>query len=135
MRSKGPILALQAGADEHITKVENDAFEAALSAAGVEHEIVVYDGAPHSFFDRKQEQFAEASEDAWSRTLRFIERFGQRAHLVQGVRDGRTSSTSGRVSTDAPVVTKRSKGNVVEAPGGAGNPAKFRYTPPARGAP
>ena len=73
---EGPILALQAGADEHITKVENDAFEAALSAAGVDHEIVVYDGAPHSFFDRKQEQFAEASEDAWSRTLRFIERFG-----------------------------------------------------------
>ena len=29
----------------------------ALTAAGVEHEIVVYDGAPHSFFDRKQEDF------------------------------------------------------------------------------
>ncbi len=72
---EAPILALQAGADEHITKVENDAFEAALREAGVEHEIVVYDGAPHSFFDRKQEAFAEASEDAWSRTLRFIERF------------------------------------------------------------
>jgi carboxymethylenebutenolidase len=71
-----PILALQAGADQNITKVENDAFEAALSAAGVEHEIVVYDGAPHSFFDRKQQEFAEASEDAWSRTLRFIERLG-----------------------------------------------------------
>jgi carboxymethylenebutenolidase len=71
-----PILALQAGADQNITKVENDAFEAALSAAGVEHEIVVYDGAPHSFFDRKQEEFAEASEDAWSRTLRFIDRLG-----------------------------------------------------------
>ena len=25
--------------------------------AGVEHEIVTYDGAPHSFFDRKQEEF------------------------------------------------------------------------------
>jgi carboxymethylenebutenolidase len=70
-----PILALQAGADQNITKVENDAFEAALSAAGVDHEIVVYDGAPHSFFDRKQEEFAEASDDAWSRTLRFIEQF------------------------------------------------------------
>jgi carboxymethylenebutenolidase len=70
---EAPILALQAGADEHITKVENDAFEAALREAGVEHELVVYDGAPHSFFDRKQEQFAEASEDAWKRTLRFIE--------------------------------------------------------------
>jgi carboxymethylenebutenolidase len=69
---EAPILALQAGADPHITKVENDSFEAALSEAGVEHEIVVYDGAPHSFFDRKQEEFADASEDAWSRTLAFI---------------------------------------------------------------
>jgi len=69
-----PILALQAGADQNITKVENDAFERALTGAGVEHELVVYDGAPHSFFDRKQEEFADASEDAWRRTLAFIER-------------------------------------------------------------
>jgi dienelactone hydrolase len=33
----------------------------------VEHEVVVYDGAPHSFFDRKQSEFAEASDDAWHR--------------------------------------------------------------------
>jgi carboxymethylenebutenolidase len=67
-----PILALQAGDDQGITADNNAAFEQALSAAGVEHEIVTYDGAPHSFFDRKQEQFAEASEDAWRRTLAFI---------------------------------------------------------------
>jgi carboxymethylenebutenolidase len=35
---------------------------------------VTYDGAPHSFFDRKQEQFADASDDAWARVLRFVER-------------------------------------------------------------
>jgi carboxymethylenebutenolidase len=69
-----PILALQAGADQNITKVENDAFEHALTDAGVEHELVVYDGAPHSFFDRKQEEFADASADAWRRTLAFVER-------------------------------------------------------------
>jgi carboxymethylenebutenolidase len=73
---EAPILALQAGADQNITEVENSAFEAALTAAGVDHELVVYEGAPHSFFDRKQEEFAEASEDAWTRTLGFIERFG-----------------------------------------------------------
>jgi carboxymethylenebutenolidase len=67
-----PILALQAGDDQGITADDNAAFEQALSAAGVEHEIVTFDGAPHSFFDRKQEQFAEASEDAWRRTLAFI---------------------------------------------------------------
>ena len=68
-----PILALQAGADQNITQVENDAFERALTDAGVEHELVVYDGAPHSFFDRKQEEFADASADAWRRVLAFID--------------------------------------------------------------
>jgi carboxymethylenebutenolidase len=69
-----PILALQAGADQHITSEDNEAFEQALSDAGVEHELVVYEGAPHGFFDRKQDEFAGASEDAWNRTLEFIER-------------------------------------------------------------
>ena len=68
-----PILALQAGDDQGITADDNAAFEAALTGAGVEHEIVVYDGAPHSFFDRKQEQFADASDDAWRRTLAFVD--------------------------------------------------------------
>ena len=48
--------------------------ERALGEAGVEHELVVYEGAPHSFFDRKQEEFAAASEDAWARVLDFLER-------------------------------------------------------------
>lgn len=61
---EAPILALQAGADANITAEDNDAFERALGEAGVEHELVVYEGAPHSFFDRKQEEFAAASEDA-----------------------------------------------------------------------
>jgi carboxymethylenebutenolidase len=71
---KAPILALQAGDDQNITAEQNAAFDDALTAAGVEHEIVTFDGAPHSFFDRKQEQFAAASEDAWRRVLDFIER-------------------------------------------------------------
>jgi len=70
---EAPILALQAGADQHITAEENAAFDEALKAAGVEHEVVTYDGAPHSFFDRKQENFAAASDDAWARVLAFIE--------------------------------------------------------------
>ena len=67
-----PILALQAGADQNISAEDNAAFEAALEAAGVEHELVTYEGAPHSFFDRKQEEFQSASDDAWARTLAFI---------------------------------------------------------------
>jgi carboxymethylenebutenolidase len=68
-----PVLALQAGDDQAITAEDNEMFERALTEAGVEHEIVTYDGAPHSFFDRKQEEFAGASEDAWQRVLDFIE--------------------------------------------------------------
>ena len=74
---EAPILALQAGADQNITADQNEAFERALADAGVEHELVVYEGAPHSFFDRKQEEFAAASEDAWGRVLDFIERHGR----------------------------------------------------------
>ena len=69
-----PILALMGGADQAIGPEQVAALDDALAAAGVEHEVVSYEGAPHSFFDRKQEEFAEASEDAWQRTLAFIER-------------------------------------------------------------
>ena len=69
---RAPILALQAGADQNITAEDNAAFDAALNEAGVEHELITYEGAPHSFFDRKQTEFKAASDDAWSRTLAFI---------------------------------------------------------------
>jgi carboxymethylenebutenolidase len=72
---EAPILALQAGADQNITPEQNAAFDQALTEAGVEHEIVIYPDAPHSFFDRKQADFAGASEDAWNRTLAFIDRY------------------------------------------------------------
>ena len=69
-----PILALQAGADQNITAEDNAGFERALEEAGVEHELVTYEGAPHSFFDRKQADFADASTDAWNRVLAFVEK-------------------------------------------------------------
>jgi carboxymethylenebutenolidase len=72
-RMTAPILALQAGDDQNITAEHNAAFDAALTAAGVEHEVVTYAGAPHSFFDRKFEEYAGASDDAWRRVLAFIE--------------------------------------------------------------
>ncbi len=71
-----PILALQAGDDQSITADDNAELERALAAAGVEHELVTYAGAPHSFFDRRYDEFADASADAWDRVLRFIERHG-----------------------------------------------------------
>jgi carboxymethylenebutenolidase len=75
---EAPILALQAGADQNITSEHNAQFDRALQGAGVDHEIVTYEGAPHSFFDRKQEEFADASNDAWRRVLTFIERHAER---------------------------------------------------------
>ena len=69
---EAPILALQAGADAHITSEANAELDRALDAAGVEHELVSYEGAPHGFFDRKHEEFAGASEDAWNRVLDFV---------------------------------------------------------------
>jgi carboxymethylenebutenolidase len=72
-RIDAPILALQAGDDANITAEHNEAFDAALSAAGVEHDVVTFAGAPHSFFDRHHADFQEQSEDAWRRTLAFID--------------------------------------------------------------
>ncbi len=71
---EAPLLALMAGDDHAIGADQGVAFEAALREAGAEHEVVTYPGAPHSFFDRRQEDFAAESEDAWERTLAFIER-------------------------------------------------------------
>jgi carboxymethylenebutenolidase len=73
---EAPILALMGGADQGIPVEDVRAFEDALEEAGVLHEVVVYDGAPHSFFDRKFEEHADASGDAWNRVVAFIERHG-----------------------------------------------------------
>ncbi|MFO7571222.1 MAG: dienelactone hydrolase family protein [Gaiellaceae bacterium] len=71
-----PILALMAGDDPGIPVDDVNAFDEALDAADAEHQVVIYPGAPHSFFDRKQEQFTAESEDAWSRVLAFLEHYG-----------------------------------------------------------
>jgi len=70
---RAPILALQAGDDANITAEHNAAFDAALRDAGIEHDVVTFDGAPHSFFDRHHADFQAASDDAWRRTLAFID--------------------------------------------------------------
>ncbi len=68
----GPVLAIFGGADRGIPAEAVEAFEDALAATAVPHEVVTYPGAPHSFFDRKAENFADASADAWARVLSFI---------------------------------------------------------------
>jgi carboxymethylenebutenolidase len=70
---QSPILALMGGADQGIGPDQVEELRTALQQAGVEHEIVVYEGAPHSFFDRTYEEHAEASADAWRRCLEFVQ--------------------------------------------------------------
>lgn len=67
-----PVLGLFGGADPSIPPSDIDKLVQGLDKAGVEHEIVVYPDAPHSFFDRKYEEFSKESADAWTRALDFI---------------------------------------------------------------
>ena len=68
------MLAIYGGADEGIPPDAIEAFDRAMDAAGVEHRTVVYEDAPHSFFDRKATEFADASADAWAEMLDFMGR-------------------------------------------------------------
>jgi carboxymethylenebutenolidase len=67
-----PALGLFGGADQGIPAATVEEFDRRLDATGVEHEIVIYPGAPHSFFDRRFAEFADASADAWERVRGFI---------------------------------------------------------------
>jgi carboxymethylenebutenolidase len=67
-----PVLGLFGGGDAGIPPDHVAAFERALTSAGVAHEIVSYAGAPHSFFDRKAAEWAEASAAAWTEVLAFV---------------------------------------------------------------
>jgi carboxymethylenebutenolidase len=68
-----PVLGLYGGADRGIPQDDVDAYDQALEATGIEHRIVVYPGAPHSFFDRTMTEHAEACRDAWARVLGFVD--------------------------------------------------------------
>jgi carboxymethylenebutenolidase len=74
-RFQAPVLAIYGGADPGIPATAIAEFDQALGRAGVAHESVTYDGAPHSFFDRKQAEFADASADAWRRVQGFVARY------------------------------------------------------------
>jgi carboxymethylenebutenolidase len=67
-----PMLLQIAGADVATTQEEFVEFERKLSAQGVEHDMKVYDGAPHSFFDRAFAEWEDAGADSWRRMLDFV---------------------------------------------------------------
>jgi carboxymethylenebutenolidase len=70
---KYPVLGLFGGADQSIPVENIRLFDEKLDKTGQEHTIVIYEGAPHSFFDRRASEFADASADAWKRMLAFVQ--------------------------------------------------------------
>lgn len=70
----GPVLGIFGGADQSIPLEEVNAFEAALTKAGVPHEITVYDGQPHAFVgDAEEIKAGGAQGDAWNQMLAFLD--------------------------------------------------------------
>lgn len=70
---RAPVLGLYGGADRGIPVEDVEAYDRALEEAGVEHRVVVYPDAPHSFFDRTMSEHAEICRDAWAAVLGFID--------------------------------------------------------------
>ena len=66
---KAPLLMLVAGADAHIPV---ESVREVADRASVETDLVVFDGAPHSFFDRTAGEHAAAADEAWTRIRRFV---------------------------------------------------------------
>jgi len=73
-KMKAPLLLLIAGSDGATTPEQNSEFLQKLTNAGVPHEAHVYEGAPHSFFDRSFAQWKDAGDDAWRRMLDFVKK-------------------------------------------------------------
>ena len=71
-RMRGRLLGIFGGADESIPPESIATFDTALERAGVEHRLISYPGAPHSFFDRKAADYADESAAAWDETMRFV---------------------------------------------------------------
>jgi carboxymethylenebutenolidase len=72
-KMKEPLLLLVAGADFTPQEAFHE-FDKKLTDAKVPHEMHIYEGAPHSFFDRNFAEWKEACDDAWRRMLAFIKK-------------------------------------------------------------
>jgi carboxymethylenebutenolidase len=70
---RAPVLGLYGGADRSIPREDTETYAAALDAAGITNSLVIYPGAPHSFFDRRMNEHADACRDAWGRVLGFAD--------------------------------------------------------------
>jgi len=77
-RAHLPTLMVIAGADSATPVDEQLRLADRMRAAGGEVDTAVYEGAPHSFFDRAYGDWAEACQDAWRHVLALIDRVAAR---------------------------------------------------------
>jgi carboxymethylenebutenolidase len=70
---QAPILCLLAGEDQNIRPEHFDSLLENLNTRGLEAQRFVYEGAPHSFFDRSFAEHEGACTDAWDRIISFTD--------------------------------------------------------------
>jgi carboxymethylenebutenolidase len=73
-RAALPTVMLIAGADAATPTEDQLALADRMRAAGADVDAVVYDGAPHSFFDRAFGEWASVCTDAWEHVLALTDR-------------------------------------------------------------
>jgi carboxymethylenebutenolidase len=73
-RAAKPVVMIIAGADRATPVADQLQLAATMRAAGADVDDVVYEGAPHSFFDRAHGQWADACADAWRHVLALTDR-------------------------------------------------------------
>ncbi|MBI3761994.1 MAG: dienelactone hydrolase family protein [Chloroflexi bacterium] len=71
-----PVLGLYGGEDGGIPAKTVKEFDSLLDATGVPHEVVIYPGAAHAFFnDTGSNYHAPSAADAWKRTTQFFDKY------------------------------------------------------------
>jgi carboxymethylenebutenolidase len=76
---EAPLLMLLGGADQAMDPDALAAFTARVGERGVPCEQHLYEGAPHSYFDRSFAEWQDACADSWQRILDFTDRWSRAA--------------------------------------------------------
>jgi len=77
-RAQKPVVMIIAGADTATPVEDQRQLAETMRTAGADVDDVVYEGAPHSFFDRAFGEWADACQDAWRHVLALADRVAAR---------------------------------------------------------
>jgi carboxymethylenebutenolidase len=74
-RISAPLLIIYGDQDQSVKPEQARQLEATLRRLGKDAQLLMYEGAPHAFFndEHKQTYRPEASKDAWEKTLLFLD--------------------------------------------------------------